>query len=400
MVGHFKRYAFVLVLMIASSCNKYEISTQQKEAFIKYYPNEFIENKGINVIEVNQGRYVILGNSLVNGSQGDHHDVMIIFTDEYGNQLDPSPVFLGTEGDDFGHSMIPADDGYIVAGSSEINAIKTAYFVKFSTTGQVIWEKNYASYEEQEMSKIIESGDGGFMAVGYCVNDSAENNVYLMKINTMGDSLWTRMIGFTGSDDVGSSLIKSQNRYVIVGASTSEATLNTNSRLAIFNTDLNGKNVTSTRIAGDYDLEGGDIILDSKGDIIVMGNQFVPFSSERQIYLGQITLGGTSNELINIGNSQFMNSSGSFYGEQMIPLESGSLAIAGWRSRQNDIDILFAIVDQNFQFVTLNFFGASGYQAIFGLTHGWDEGFILTGSAEIAGSKSCMLMKLDAAGEF
>jgi hypothetical protein len=400
MVGYFRRYAFVMVLMIVSSCNKYEISTRQKETFIKYYPNEFLENNGINVFEISQGHYVILGNSLVTGNQGDHHEIMIIFTDEYGNKTDHSPVFLGSDGDDFGHSMIPVDDGYILAGSSEISVTKTAYFVKFSTTGQVIWEKNYASYEEQEMSKIIESGDGGFMAVGYCVNASAENKVYLMKINAMGDSIWSRTIGLPGSDDVGSSLIKSQNRYLIVGSSTAKATMNTNSRLAIFNTDLNGNNVTSTRIAGDYDLEGEDIILDSNEDIIVMGNQFVPFSSERQIYLGHITLGGTSNELINIGNSEFMNSSGSLYGEQMIPLESGSLALAGWRSRQNDIDILFAIVDQNFQFVALNFFGASGYQATFGLTQGWDESFILTGSAEIADSKSCMLMKLDASGEF
>ena len=79
--------------------------------------------------------------------------------------------------------------------------------------------------------------------------------------------------------------------------------------------------------------------------------------------------------------------------------ESGQLAICGWESIQNDYNIYFALVDNTFQITHRQTFGSKGYQAAHSVYFTNDDGFSLTGSVDLGGGRTSMLLKLNGEGE-
>ena len=63
-----------------------------------------------------------------------------------------------------------------------------------------------------------------------------------------------------------------------------------------------------------------------------------------------------------------------------------------------NINIYFINVDNNFQVTNRQTFGSKGYQAAQGLYYTNDEGYSLTGTVDLGGGRTTILLKLNSEG--
>ncbi len=396
-----RRIFIILIGIIAflfTACNEYSISEIQADSFLKYYPLGIPDNSGMEVIQTLDGGYEILVNYTDPSGQAGNRDIQVIMTDEFGRQAATSPLENGTDGDEQGNSIIQSGNGFIIAGYSVTGGKKYGYLSSIGGTGQLSWQRTFSGYPEMEFSKVVRSQDGGLILTGHVENVSGENKALLFKTTADGDSLWMQEAGFFGFNDMGASLLEYNNRILLVGT-TSPVSGSGSSRLLILNSNLNGKGITELRVEGQYDLEGREIVQHSSGDIFILGNENNPLSGQSRIFLARLELSGGENEIMSIGDSVYLEDQASAYGEDMIPAEGNVLALCGWRSLQNDYNIYFARIGTDLQVLQWQEYGSKGYQAGKGLCYTSEGGYALTGTVNLGGGRTSMLLKLDSDGE-
>ncbi len=117
-----------------------------------------------------------------------------------------------------------ADGGYIVAGETRsVGArIIDAYLIKINAQGDTLWTKTYGGSRGDYGFSVLQTADGGYV-IGGCTRSFGAGNYdfYLIRTNASGDTLWTRTYG--GADwDVGRSIQQtSDGGYIITGETES-----------------------------------------------------------------------------------------------------------------------------------------------------------------------------------
>jgi hypothetical protein len=393
--------SFIALWCMISSCNNYTLSEDQAEKFVRYYPTDIYYNgEGTDLIQTPDGKYMIIGTAFeTEGSMSDR-EIMVIMTDEFGREIGESSILTGTTGYEFGYKLVPAEDGgYVIAGSSKQEVNTLGYIIKISSTGEKVWEDTVGTTPLQEFMGITASSDGGFILTGYSKETTGDKQVYLVKTDSGGLTVWERVIGFTDYDDIGEAVIEHNGRIIITGTTTPVSSASENSRLLILNTNSEGKGMTELRISEVGDLSGIDMVTDSDGDIIILGNHENTTRGVSEIYLTRIKLEGFNNELITVIDATTVDFAKSIYGKSMVINTDNSLAICGWQGKQGNRDILFAPINQDLVPNNIQLFGSTGDQFGAAISKTSDGGYIITGGAEVAGNVNTVLIKLGPDGK-
>jgi hypothetical protein len=129
---------------------------------------------------------------------------------------------IGGSSSDFATSIIQSSDGgYVVAGGTSSFGAGSAdiYVVKLDSSGNVIWTKTIGGSNDDEARSIIQSSDGGYIVAGWTSSFGAgSDDFYVVKLDSAGNVLWTKTIGGIGDEAWGDSIIQSSDGgYVVVG---------------------------------------------------------------------------------------------------------------------------------------------------------------------------------------
>lgn len=127
----------------------------------------------------------------------------IIRTDENGDTL--WTRMFGSDGIDvFADLIVTPDSGCIAIGLTDTPAnFENIYVVKVDKNGNTVFEKNFGGPQKDVALSIAPSEDGGFVMTGGTKSFSVgEEDLFLFKINSEGDSLWFKTYG-TPSNDPG-----------------------------------------------------------------------------------------------------------------------------------------------------------------------------------------------------
>ena len=213
--------------------------------------------------------YIFTGRTMSFGAKGE--DAWVVRSDSSGEILWMN-TYGGEQDENASFVQQTDDDGFIVIGRTySYNAGKSdIWLVKTNSRGDTLWTRAYGGPETEYGTSVRQTKDGGYILVGNTTSYGAgDADIWLIKTDSLGDALWTRTFGGTGTDLAFSLSQMSDGNYLIGGYTNSFGTGSDDGWL-IF-TDENGDTIWTQTFGG----ENNEIIMDSKetsdGKLIIVG---------------------------------------------------------------------------------------------------------------------------------
>jgi len=206
--------ALYLILLIAFPATIYA----QDTIFVRSYGQSGY-NYGEKVIQLADTGYVILGNK--SGFVG-NTDVYLLRTNYCGNYM-WDKAYGGSEVDWAEDIVATKDKGYAIAGYMSVPTHNNDYdvmLIKTDSLGVMQWMKHYGGSSWDMGHSLIETPDSGFVIAGETYSSGNGNNdIFLMKTNKNGDSLWSKTYGGP-AEDVAFDISKCHDGNFIVAGKT------------------------------------------------------------------------------------------------------------------------------------------------------------------------------------
>ena len=185
------------------------------------------------------GGCVIVGTSA--SSDGDVHynhgadDFWVVKLDRYYDTLWTKP--LGGSSYDKAYAIDGIrGESYVVVGNTysndgDVHGNHGSYdfwVVKLNTQGDTLWTKTLGGSATDKAYDVKMTEDGGCIVVGESNSDDGDvhgshgnSDVWLVKLNTQGDTLWTKTLGGSSSDKAYDIEITEDGGYIVVGFTNS-----------------------------------------------------------------------------------------------------------------------------------------------------------------------------------
>jgi hypothetical protein len=168
------------------------------------------------VRQLPDGGYMLAGTSASFGSHQDH--VYLIRTNAQGDTL-------WTHTYDSGHpehtvaAQPTTDGGYIIAATSYIQpTVPDIYIVKTNSVGDTLWTRLYGGPRPQSASSVQQCSDGGYIIGGTDSTVTGGQDFLLIRTDDMGVPLWSRTYGYSGIDIAASARQCPDGGFVVVGS--------------------------------------------------------------------------------------------------------------------------------------------------------------------------------------
>lgn len=154
---------------------------------------------------LDNGGYFVLGYR--NNIDSSGYNIQLTKTNSLGNTI-WEKIFGGNDWD-FAHSITTLSDStYIIAGESYSygNGARDIYLIRFDANGDTLWTKTYGGTNDDAAKYIFTDRNNNLVVVGNTKSFGAGNSdVYILHLDMNGDTLWTKTIG-TPDDDFGYSV--------------------------------------------------------------------------------------------------------------------------------------------------------------------------------------------------
>ena len=225
-------------------------------------------DRGRRVIPCSDGCYLLAGYTQSYGNGG--WDGYVIKVDASGYVVWDSTY--GDESNDYIFDAIAGEDGsYIMAGAktSLSDGVLDFWVFQIDSLGNVEWETTLHRFNQDQARAIIKSSNGGYFVAGHSDRKLDQPlDIWLVKLDTNGDSLWSVLYEGEGRDASFCISEMSNDNLMIVGYSETEE----NERdIQILVTDQEGNLVASSTFGGPLDDEGHGLNATLDGNYIITG---------------------------------------------------------------------------------------------------------------------------------
>jgi len=220
--------------------------------------------------QTRDGGYVIAGSTLSYGAG--ESDAWLVKTDVAGSVV-WSKTFGGPQGDQ-GYSVRQTQDGgYILTGSTWAGTGLGYYvwLIKTDAAGTVVWDKLYGGVGLNRRGEcVLQATDGGYVVVG-CTEFAfiGAGDIWLIKTDAAGDTVWTRTFGGTGFEMGHSVQQTADGGYIVTGFNGSSGA--GSYEIWLIKTDGSGNEVWDRLIGGTSDDDGACVHQTTDGGYILTG---------------------------------------------------------------------------------------------------------------------------------
>jgi len=155
-------------------------------------------------------------------------------------------TFGGNDEEDGKSVQQTSDGGYIICGKTQSfgNGDGDVYQIKTDGNGDSLWTKTFGGTSWEKGSSVQQTSDGGYVITGSTDSfGNGDEDVYLIKTDGNGDSLWSKTFGGSSEDEGWSVKQTTDGGYIISGRTYSFG--NGDGDVYLIKTDGNG-NITST----------------------------------------------------------------------------------------------------------------------------------------------------------
>ncbi len=198
---------------------------------------------GFSVRQTVDGGYVIAGLTWSNDGDvsGNHGgtDAWIIKLDPSGN-IQWKKCFGGTNYDDASSIIQTSDGGFIFTGMTRSNngdltglgyhggfdiwVVKLAPDTGTNTPPIIEWKKCFGGTGDDGLGSIQQTSDGGYIMIGFTTSNDGDvsgnhgsDDIWVIKLNSVGSIQWQKCLGGSGIDDGGSIQQTFDGGYILTG---------------------------------------------------------------------------------------------------------------------------------------------------------------------------------------
>ncbi len=201
-----------------------------------------------------------------------------------------------------------ADEGYAVFGSNQTDPLDLFYFLKTDELGKKVWDKTYASNTNILGKAMCRTADGGYALFG--IKDqlnSSTTDLYLLKIDSLGNKLWDKSYGGNSREDPGSILQTADGGFAILGSTTD--TIAGTSNFYLVKTDAQGQVQWEQTYGGQENQSASSLVITPDGGYAMLGYTNETAQGD-DFYLVKVNASGAlewektfGDEYINLGTS-------------------------------------------------------------------------------------------------
>ena len=196
------------------------------------FGSEDINEVGYSITQRTDSSFIILG--------GMGNDILLLGADRYGNaQWHQS--FGGSQSDKANHIQQTSDGGYIISGTTRSYGFggSDIWLIKTGPTGLIEWNSYLGTTNNEHGGQVIEMPDGGFVLIGdRDLLGNGDSDIWLVKTNSVGDSLWTRSFGGPEPEHGYDIILNEDGGFTLLGSTESFG--NGGADIWLIKTDANG----------------------------------------------------------------------------------------------------------------------------------------------------------------
>ncbi len=250
----------------------------------KTYNRDFL-NTGMSLQQTNDGGFIIAGNTGSTWGGKLKNDVYVIRTDTIGDTL-WTKTYGGDSTDEATCIEKTSDGGFIITGgtASDSAGNMDVYLIRINSIGDTVWTRTYGGDSVEIGNSVQQTSDGGFVIAGYTNSFGAGNSdVFLIRTNKDGDTLWTKTYG-GDSLDIGNSIREiNSTGFIITGLTRSYgAGLND---VYFIRTDNDGDTLWTKTHGGENSEAGRSIQETGDGGFIIIADFKVKGSNSVNFYM-------------------------------------------------------------------------------------------------------------------
>jgi hypothetical protein len=289
------------------------------------------------------------------------------------------------------------DGGYIISGfSTNLGAgNQDVYLIKTDSNGDTLWTKTFGGISSEWGNSVLQTIDSGYIISGYTHSFGFLNSeVYLVKTDALGNLLWTKTFG-TANQDYSYSIQQTTDAgYIITGYFDSSGSIGGND-VFLIKTDVNGDSLWTKSFGGMDNDEGQFVQQTTDGGYILTGTTSSFGAGTYDIYLIKTDSSGDT-----IWTKTFGGLNEDFGACIQQTTDGGYVVIGNTRSfGAGSTDIVLFKTDYNGNLIwTKTFGGGAGDMGVF-VQQTTDGGYILTGYANGIISSDLYLIKTDTNGD-
>ncbi len=232
---------------------------------------------------------------------------------------------IGGNGYDVGYDVKQTlDNGYIITGSTSSMGVGNTdmYLMKLDSMGQIKFQRTFGNANNDIGKSVIQLLDSSYVIVGYTNSIGFGGyDIFLVKADKYGDLIWQKTIGGTDWDFANSLQQTSDGGFIIAGSTYSYGYGNADGY--VVKTDANGNITWSKTYGGANDDEFKSVIQTADGGYALCGYT--------KSY-GDISGDAWTFKLLTNGDSAWSKNYGGVredYANKIIQLQSLDLVIAG-----------------------------------------------------------------------
>ena len=256
----------ITMLALAGTAN-----AQLDSLWSRTYGGEFGEYCNSIVLATDSG-YVLAGSS--NSFGEGRSDIWLVKTDINGDSLWSRTY--GDSASDVCFSMIQTTDGgYALGGmlsfidiQNDFENSSNMWLIKTNAEGDSLWSKRYGGNGNEVCSSIIQTADGGYALGGFTESfGNGYDDMWFVKTNADGDSIWSKTFGGQWNDDCCKIIQTLDEGYALLGHTYSFGA--GGSDIWLVKTDEEGDTLWSNTFGGeDHDYCGSVVQTADSGYVI------------------------------------------------------------------------------------------------------------------------------------
>jgi len=384
--------AIILTVLLGLSFTPMAAADPGDTLWTRTYGGSY-DDCGYSVQQTSDGGYIIAGYTSSFGAGGS--DFYLLKTDSSGDTT-WTRTYGGSDSDWGWSVQQTSDGGYVIAGAtwSFGAGLTDMYLLKTDSSGDTIWTRTYGGSDLDEAWSVQQTSDGGYVIAGEIWSSGGTTyDVCLLKTDSSGDTLWTCTYGGSEWDRGRSVQQTSDGGYIIAGYTYSFGAGCTD--VYLVKTDSSGDTLWTRTYGGSSDDLGWSVQQTSHGGYVIAGTTFSFGAGSNDVYLVKTDSSGDTLWTRTYGGSDLD------YGNSVQQTSDGGYIIAGG-TRSFGIgarDVYLIKTNSSGDTLWTRTYGGSSGDAGYSVQQTTDGGYIIAGYTESFGAGGSDVYLVRVAGE-